>query len=536
MHSTALLLKRSLYNGFLIPVIHFILIAIIASRFHLLADCDATNHYFSGIDIFRGNGYNGWASHFWPPLFPVLIGLLAKVAPAFEAIKLISTVASALLLLVVYKYVLWLVGSRTAAWVAQLLTVTNFLFLQLSVQIENHMLDSLWYILAVFLLLRYLENGSWQKFLLAGIVCGLAGLTRYTSYALLPAFMIIMFFFYPFKRAAWYAGCILLGFAIVSAPWWIVNYRVNGSPFATWQYMNIGLGVFSNSETRWSWSWSGIDQFNSVADVFLYAPGKYIANFCYNVAKSMGLILYRGQLLGCFCIAALFVYSRLHYKSVVSWLRSSMFLPLGIIFVCYLVLVSQAFVFGEVYLSWYILLIIYGTFAGYKLWPLLYRLKPASKKALINLVLLAAFLDIGYAAWQLKGYLYNTRGIEENAQVMAALRQQDQDISDKILMCFHPARAYHLGTKFLMLPLYYTGDLNGLVTYQHMSRKVREQASRFPCTMDVNHVKADYLVYDPLAMLCLPQFSFLLHAGDPRIPRNFQLVYLSAKVAVYKIY
>jgi 4-amino-4-deoxy-L-arabinose transferase-like glycosyltransferase len=508
---------------------------IVAGSYHLLADCDATMHYFSGIDIFRGNGYNGWASHFWPPLYPVLLGLLAQVRPGFEVSRLISVVAAALLLLVVYQFVYRLAVNRLVACLAQLLVVTNFMFLQLSVQVENHMLDTLFYLLAILLLLRYLEKGNGYQFFLTGLVCGLAGLSRYTSYSLLPAFMLTVFCFYPFRRAAGYAGCILLGFVLVSCPWWWVNYLRNGSPFATWQYMNIGLGVFSNSETRWSWSWSAINQFNSVWEIFLQAPGKYIVNFLYNVVKSFALIVYRGQVTGALCAAAILLYLARNYSSNLLVLRTRRVLPLLIAFACYLLLVCQAFVFSEVFFSWLLLLIIYGTVAGTRLLPVFYQFRSAPKRTLKIIILLAVCFDLTYASWQLRVYLHNDRGIEDNAQIMAVLKQHDHNLGEKLLMCYHPGRAYHLGSEFLMLPLYYNGDLNGLVTYKGLSCKAKEQAPRFPCNIDANNVKANYLVYDPVAATCLPQFSFLMQPGDPRIPRNFQLIYLSADAAVYKI-
>src|SRR5690606_10816056 len=123
---------------------------------------------------------------------------------------------------------------------------------------------------------------------------------RYTSYALLPAFVLTMFFFHPFRRAAGYALLIVLGFSLVSSPWWIVNYLYNGSPFATWQYMNIGMGIFASGGNKWWWCWSGVNAYNSVRDIFLQAPVPYILNFCKNLPKGIALTIYRGQLTGGF--------------------------------------------------------------------------------------------------------------------------------------------------------------------------------------------------------------------------------------------
>ncbi|TWI86923.1 ArnT family glycosyltransferase [Chitinophaga japonensis] len=529
-------LEKSLYDGYLIPVIYFVLMTVVAFQDHVFADWDASMHYFSGLDIYRGNGYRGWASHFWPPLFPVLTGLLAKLAPAVEFIKLISVISASLLLLLVYTFVYKLSESRTAAWLAQLPLVTNTLFIQLSVQVENHMLDSLFYILSILLLIKSLEGGNGYRYLFVGIVCGLAGLTRYTSYSLLPAFVLTVFFFYPFRRAVSYATCLMLGFTLMSSPWWIVNYFDNGSPFATWQYMNIGIGVFSVAHNKWVWCWDGINGFNSGVDIFLYAPGAYIVNFLRNILKSLVWIIYRGQTVGLLClIAGGFLIYNNYYKRERSLLRSKIFVPVLICFGCYLLLVSQAFVFSEVFLSWLVLIVVYGTFAIYKQRSMFIRIKPVYKRCAMATIVLGIGIDIANGSRQLSYYFNQDHGMEENTQVADLLKSIDNNIRERVIMCFHPARAYYLGCKYVTLPLYYRGGLSGLISFKNMSEKVKTQAARFPSTISNDDLKADYLIYDVRATICLPQFSFLLQRGSPRIPENFRLVYLSDKVAVYRI-
>jgi hypothetical protein len=129
----------------------------------------------------------------------------------------------------------------------------------------------------------------------------------------------------------------------------------------------------------------------------------------------------------------------------------------------------------------------------------------------------------------------NVKGMEETAQIAAAIKAREENLEHKVVMTIHPARAYYLRSAYIMLPPYYEGDLNGLVTYQGMSFKVRDHAPRFPSTINVNDLKVDYLIYDSWAAKCLPQFSFLLNKNSNRIPASFQLVYLSRNVAVYKI-
>jgi len=524
--------KKALYSSMLIPIVYALLSGTVACHHHLFTDWDGVMHYFSAMDIYQGNGYNGWASHFWPPLYPVLIGGLSLFMNGFTAAKLISVAAASLLLFIVHRFTYHLCHNNFAACLAQLLVAVNCTFILLSIQAENHMLDSLFYVSAILLLLQQLEKGNNAGFILVGIIVGLAGLSRYTSYSLLPAFVITLFFFFPARLAFRYAWCIVLGFALVSMPWWIINYMNNGSPFATWQYMNIGAGVLTDSRNKWWWWWSGIDDYQSVLDIMLGAPEAYASNFFTNVLYSLVFIIYRGKAIGMLCATAVII---MLFRNGMVQLRTKLFLPLLLSLACFIILVSQAFVFGEVFLSWVVLVVIYGIFAAYTLSRSAFLPGYMRKPLLITAVVLVVCLDMFYTVKQTDGYINSVKGLEENEQIVAALRTYDKHIHSKVVMSFHPGRAYHTGSRYIMLPPYYIGDINGLVTYQHMSYKVRDHAPRFPADIDVNNLKTDYLIYDARAAICLPQFSFLLKKGDPRIPGNFRLVYLSQQAAVYRI-
>ncbi|KAA2239181.1 hypothetical protein F0L74_23530 [Chitinophaga agrisoli] len=539
-------IRQLLLNGVLIPVVYLIGLGIIAVQHQLFVDWDGPMHYFSAVEIYSGKGYHGWQSHFWPPLYPLLGGLLARVMDGAAALKMVSVISAALLLYVVHRFVRWLSGSSAAGCLAQCLVAVIYVFVHISIQAEDHMLDSLFFISALFLLLKNLDGlpplNLNRRYLLLGMLCALAGLTRYTSYALIPATVITLCLYYPFKTAVRYGLLVLLGFAVLSAPWWIVNTIHNGSPFATWQYMNIGAGIFAADNFKW-W-WSGIDHFNSTGDVFRHAPGLYLRNFFRNLVYGPALILYKGGAVTIVCLVAcgLFMF---YYGSRNRWLvlRSRKVLPLLITFVVFLLLVSQAFVFAEVFLSWMVLAILYGAWSFYELIGAGSHAKenpirPRSnfiKKALTILIAVALCWDLGYTVRHTRLYLNDPAGLEENQAVTAAIKQQDDKLQTKTLMAYHPGRAYHLGTGFIMLPMYYSGDVSGIITFKGLSNKIKGYAPRFPTAPHIDSIKADYLVYDSPARKWLPQFAFLLQRNSPLTPPNFHLVYLSGKTAVYRI-
>lgn len=503
---------------------------------HLLTDFDGAMHYFSGEDIYRGNGYRGWGSHFWPPLYPLLSGALGRLVDGTAAAELISVISAVLLLWVAHRFVYRLSCNSAVACLTQLLVAANYTFVVLSIKSENHMLDSLFYVSALLLLIGNLQRDSARGYFWVGVVCGLAGLSRYTSYSLLPAFVLTLFCFYPYRRAITHALYIAAGFILLSSPWWIINYLNNGSPFSTWQYMNIGAGVFSGNGSKWWWFWSGIDGVHSVTDIIFTAPGPYFFNFGRNVLRSLFLIVFTGQLTGLICLVALgcFIF-RQFFKYKMPLLQDRFIMPMLIALVCYIVLVSQAFVFTEVFLSWQVLVVIYGVYAVYALSPGIRLFGHVYRPVMLTLIVMIAGFDIYYTNWQLRRYIADTTGMEDNNRIVASIKAYDGNMAQKVVMSFHPARAYYLGSGYVMLPPYYQGDVNGLVTYHGMSYKVRDHAPRFPSTIDVNNLKVDYLIYDKWAAEYLPQFSFLLDRNSPRIPANFKLLYLSPDAAVYRI-
>src|SRR5690606_15640717 len=152
-------------------------------------------------------------------------------------------------------------------------------------------------------------------------------------------------------------------------------------------------------------------------------------------------------------------------------------------------LVSQAFVFGEVFLAWVVLMIIYGVYALYALRPVMLPPGRAYKVGMMAAIALAAGLTLLSTTGKLRYYMGSIGGMEDNAQVVSALKAYDPDIQKKVVMCFHPGRAYHLGSGYIMMPLYYEGDLNGLVTFEGLSEKVKEYAPRFPASLDIDHLK-----------------------------------------------
>jgi hypothetical protein len=115
------------------------------------------------------------------------------------------------------------------------------------------------------------------------------------------------------------------------------------------------------------------------------------------------------------------------------------------------------------------------------------------------------------------------------------LVDHDPAIATKYIMAVHPARAYYAGARYLSIPTFYDGPLDGIVSYEGLPERVKTYAPKYPTTTPDSDLKADYLIYDTSCKGSLPQFSFLLDEESTQIPANFKRLYKSSDVAVYEI-
>ena len=504
----------------------------LAGRHTLFEEWDGAMQMFGAREISQGMGYTGWASHYWPPLYAVLLLLLSKWTTFFAAGKLISVLSGALLIWVVYLLGTALSGSARVGVVAQALLATNQLFWNTTIQIENHTLAALLFTVAVLVALIALRRQTWPWFAALGAAVGLAGLCRYTNLSLLPAVIVLIFVFVRGRRAWLYSLVCGAAFLAISAPWFYANYRANGSPLATWQYTNIGLSVMPRAWgiPRMSWWWEVQAKFHSIGDIIRATPTGYVRNF---LAVSRDMVRLVLALLGAMGVTGLTGAVGL------PWLvERRKWLPLWLAAAGYLLLVCQAFVYGVVVMPFVGFLALTTALLAQHLvrrpWPQWTRYRYGAVAAALVL-LLGANLYVSYG--NLSAYLRDTEDMGEMIAAEAvgsALRGGDAQIASKYVMAVNPARAYYSGSRYMCLPLYFrSDDPVALVTYRGLAPEVLNWAPRYPFRPMVN--RADYLIFDEAAKRFLPQYAYLMDPHTQRVPPNWEVRCREPGVVVWKI-
>lgn len=519
------------FNLLKIPALYFIVVLILSAYHTTFEEWDGVMQYFAGSEIFSGEGYNGWTSHFWPPLSSVLIGFLSKFMSGFAAGKLVSILSAIAVLIFIYLIVIELIDDKPTAFLTQVFIALNPMFVLSSIQVENHMLDTSFFVGSIYFLIKLMKQPeSNTNIINLAIFTGFATLSRYTSYTLIPLIAIVFIFAIHKKYLSKNSLIFITLFLLVNAPWYYYNFRVNGSPLYTWQYMNIGSHVYPGSSLEWWWSKQA--DYSSISQIIIDYPNEYLKNFIKNLlVGSILLFMSIGPVFLLFIVHLVVYNKNLNKIDLVMLFKNKFLLILVIGYLGYLALVSQAFVFDQVFLSWTVLFTA-------TLFMFMYKLTKKQYSNKIHFLIIAMMtLSVMYTGIKVYKYCNNfdDGGQLSSYKKIAEVLANEENINQSYIMAINPARAYYSNSNFLMVPLYFKGTVNELVSYYKVPHKVKEYLPKYPAKTKFENMKADYLIYGPSLRKTLPQYKFLLDSKSSKIPSNFHLIYQDNKVVVYKI-
>jgi len=515
-----------------IPLLFGIALLVVFPLHDTFEEWDGVVQAFAGRELVSGMGYPWGVSQRWPPLYPLLIGLGSRLVSAFDAAKAISMVAAVVLVYVAYVLTVEISGRQSVGLLAQAFLVVNPRFVLSSIQAENHMLESVFLVSALTLFLKAAKSPDVKLWLAAGAATGLASLSRYTSYALLPLFLVMPFLFFGRKQALRAALMVLASFALVNLPWWYANARANGSPFANTLYIPLGWNVIAGG-TSYQWWWDTHTDFHSVLDVLRASPRGYLWNVIRNILACAKALIVTGGILAPFVIPSIF-----HAVTSLACRKWSVLLGGATV---YILVVSQALVAEEFLLGITVVFCILSLIFLCSYLEQVATVYPGLRRkhfvtAVMGCLLAGGLLLTSWNAYQyIKWDDYDHGQMVDYRAITDLLKSHDPDIAHKFVMSVHPGRAYYLGSGYLPAPLYYESTVEGLVAYKGIKPQVEMLNMRFPSTTPLEKARADYLIYDVGLRSHLPQFAFLFDPTSGQIPDNFKLVYQSTNVVVYEI-
>jgi hypothetical protein len=225
-----------------------------------------------------------YTNQHYPPGYAYLLALVSRfTSDTFAAGKILSGVSVGLLGFVGYRLlsVLWGRRQALAATILTLLALLPYAFVASADMVANLAL-----LVPIWLLLR--REATVAVCALAGIAAGAAYLLRYNALFVLAGIPVALLLLgeedHFWRRRLIKVGVFFGAALIVMAPWLLVNWHRNGSPFASDLYQQVAAHFYHPQGDAFVWAVADMGQrFTSPWDVLLHDPWRIAKTFLKDV-------------------------------------------------------------------------------------------------------------------------------------------------------------------------------------------------------------------------------------------------------------
>ena len=229
------------------------------------------------------------ANEFQGPGYPALLSSVTKITgDVFVSGKWISIFSAVTCVWLAYILFKRLFGKWTGVGAA-LLTLVSIEFPEFSLQATTDV-----FFLMLFLTSIVIFTGAYfslyPRIILAGFFTGVTYLTRYNGVVLVACFvfaiLFLNFFEQVWRKQLILATVFLVVFFLAAMPWFIANYRHNGSPFYNANYLNMATLFYPElvgGEVTQDGTRKMGEQFHSFGEVVAYNPKQAVIRYFFNL-------------------------------------------------------------------------------------------------------------------------------------------------------------------------------------------------------------------------------------------------------------
>lgn len=480
--------------AFALSAVYTIILLWAAHVYHRVGDYGVETDFFWNYapdartiqSIFKGEGGSFPIDGFRGPMYALVLSLVAFIIQDFFAAGVIFGILCAgATLFLTHRLVLDFFG-KVDALIVLLILATNSIFIQYSYSAGTDMFFNLVATLAVYAFLKVLNGDGWRWLLVASVASGVALLTRQNSLFLIAGFLLALFLLNPSKQPL--KAQVLYALSLVGivfalyAPYGIYTLQEKGKFFYSLNYLNIAKDLFGR-ETNWDTFWYGKSQsFNSLGDVILADPVKFVSNTLANIPShfigDLGELL--SWLLGVFVIGGI--------------LAASLRRNLTRVQVAYFIF--AALNFGVLLLTFYGARFSLNLIAPYAVLLVLFFKWDAVPKVAHYA------LPIALAIVLFQSVQFHRKNIDSGPQEMLAIREKFLEITgrnpntqfNEIIITRKPHSAYYLNLQMGGFPM--------AETYEDLIAESRK-------------LGASYLFYSYFEANLRPQFRFLFNVKVP---------------------
>lgn len=279
---------RSTSKAWLVPLVYAFAVGVIALFVHRLplfgpetdfllfyqADAERVLAGDLPTDPYRGPGY------------PVILAIAMATTrlPAFEAGVLLSVLSSTLALVITIDLACRIAGSRIAAW-SGFFMVSAWAFARYGYAASS---DALFLLMTIAIIrAAHAETLGIFRLLAIGVGCGVAMLTRFNAFFLVPGLLLGLAWRHrqePWRAfvRSWLvaAAPLVIGTLVALIPWGIHTARLYGRPFHNRNHENLAFALHGGGDTGWDAFWYSmpdapgphVHMFETLWDVIAYDP------------------------------------------------------------------------------------------------------------------------------------------------------------------------------------------------------------------------------------------------------------------------
>lgn len=476
---------------------------------YLLAEHTVVAGWGDPIEYMEGaENIRQYDSPYHPPLYPLVIASMRVLTgDVFLAGKLVSLLAGMLVVLLT-----WALGracfadSKVALLAAALVTLSPVM-VRFGYVVSSEMLGAALFLGCTYALALSSRISS-RWLVLAGVIGGLAFMTKSVYLVLLPAavLFILMALPMPFKRRLVQALYFAAAFVVMAAPWSIISLVRHGN-LHNLNYANLAFAVLDTSSS-WLWFDSYAEKYPSLLALLTDHPllivrhiVKSAVNFPLEIVIKQGYAAGVLALLGALALltrptlertAVVFTGGGLLLMTLLAWLNPRFFVP-----VMPLIMLFAAF---------FVITRLNRPLSDY--WPADASLAKAFEKIPLRRIAVALVLAVALAASVTRVPADFARAnVDDELRVGLFLAQNTPEGTS--LLCTSKNLAWYAARPFVTMNV--LGDI---------SPENLEQA--------VFDAGAEVVVYTKRhSVYTHPQLEFLLNPGDSLIPPSFRLLYHS---------
>jgi len=399
------------------------------------------------VDQYRGPVYQ---------LFLAVTGFLFRY-DYFFAGKFLNVISASIALYFISKIV-GSIFSREGAFITVLLVAVNQVFLRYSYTPGTDMLFLALYTSSLYFILKN-DELDYKNLLIAGILSGLAYLTRYTGISLI-VFVVLVFFMHFYKKfkithsfkksfPAKSLTCYLVTVLVLSSIWGIISYQKTGHFINNMNFQNTALTVYKpDNMSMDEWTFKNQNTFKSMHDVVFkdfstFVKRIFLNNFPLYFSKDMSRLL--PKYLGILAAFGLIVFI---IKFKFQNLSEKYFLLASLVFYFQILLIFYSERFSLPLLPFYCFLIV-KLFS----YDFLQRFNFNISKLRFFWIILFSLIvfNLGNSIITVRGDLNS--GPKEILSIKDWIEKNyKEDLSEKTIMARKPHIAYYLDMKLEVTP------------------------------------------------------------------------------------